>query len=74
MDEPLRAAFGFPRPHPAFRALVRAGLTGRARALRFFPPRRRPLLPRDLPQVRSYPHGYDVAALGTFPDRDSTAV
>jgi hypothetical protein len=31
------------------------------------PPRRRPLYPRDLPQVRSYPHGYDVAALGTFP-------
>jgi hypothetical protein len=68
LDEPLIKAFGFPRPNPAFRALVRAGLRARGRALRLFPPRRRPRYPRDLPQVRSYPHGYDVAALGTFPD------
>jgi hypothetical protein len=70
MDQPLIEAFGFPRPSPAFRTLVRAALRARGRVLRFFPPRRRPLYPRDLPQVRSYPHGYDVAALGTFPDGD----
>jgi hypothetical protein len=70
MDDPLIDAFRFPHPNPVFRALVRAGLRARGRALRLFPPRRRPLYPRDLPQVRSYPHGYDVAALGTFPDGD----
>src|SRR4051794_19056716 len=68
MDAPLLDAFRFPHPHPAFRALVRAGLRARGRAVRFLPPRRTPLLPRDMPQVRSYPHGYDVAALGTFPE------
>jgi hypothetical protein len=67
MDDPLLDAFGFPHPNRAFRFVVRAGLAARGRALRFFPPRRRPRFPRDMPQVRSYPHGYDVAALGTFP-------
>ncbi|NYJ07121.1 oxygenase MpaB family protein [Petropleomorpha daqingensis] len=71
MDAPLLDAFRFPHPHPAFRALVRAGLRARGRAVRFLPPRRRPLLPRDMPQVRSYPQGYDVAALGTFPEREA---
>jgi ER-bound oxygenase mpaB/B'/Rubber oxygenase, catalytic domain len=73
MDDPLLDAFRFPRPHPVFRAVVRAGLAVRGRAVRFFPARRRPLLPRDLPQIRSYPHGYDVAALGTFPDGGVTS-
>jgi hypothetical protein len=74
MDDPLIDALGYPRPNAAYRALVRAGLKGRGRVLRFFPPRRRPLYPRDLPQIRSYPQGYDVAELGTFPDRDPAAV
>ena len=69
MDDPLLDAFGFPHPNPAFRALVRAGLKGRGRFVRFLPARRRPLFARDLPQIRSYPDGYDVAALGTFPER-----
>jgi hypothetical protein len=68
MDDPLLDAFGLPRPHPAFRALVRAGLKARARFVRFLPARREPLFARDLPQIRSYPHGYDVAGLGTFPE------
>jgi hypothetical protein len=74
MDDPLLDAFRFPRPNPAFRALVRAGLWGRARFERFLPPRRTPLLARDLPQIRSYPDGYDVGDLGTFPEREPTAV
>src|SRR4051812_36511943 len=58
MDDPLLDAFRFPHPHPLFRTLVRAALRARGRLVRFLPPRRRPLLPRDMPQVRSYPHGY----------------
>jgi ER-bound oxygenase mpaB/B'/Rubber oxygenase, catalytic domain len=67
MDEPLLDAFGFPHPHPVFRALVRGGMKARARVERFLPARTEPRFARDLPQIRSYPHGYDVAELGTFP-------
>ncbi len=34
---------------------------------RRLPPRREPLYARQLPNIRSYPRGYDVAELGTFP-------
>ncbi|TQN43858.1 uncharacterized protein DUF2236 [Blastococcus colisei] len=68
MEAPLLDAFGFPHPHPVFRALVRGGLVARGRFVRFLPPRRTPFFARQLPQIRSYPHGYDVARLGTFPD------
>src|SRR3954447_10265100 len=61
MDGPLLDAFGFPRPHPAVRALVRGGLKARGRVERFLPARTEPRFARDLPQVRSYPNGYDVA-------------
>ncbi|MFD2093054.1 oxygenase MpaB family protein [Blastococcus deserti] len=67
MDAPLLDAFGFPRPHPTLRALVRAALRTRGRVVRLLPPRRQPYFARQLPQIRSYPHGYDVARLGTFP-------
>jgi hypothetical protein len=67
MDDPLLSALRYPRPNPLLRTLVRAGLASRGAVLRFFPPRRRPRLPRDMPQVRSYPDGYRVPELGTFP-------
>src|SRR3954469_23022621 len=70
MDDPLLDAFRFPHPHPVFRALVRAGLKARGRVVRFLPPRRQPFTVAELRQIRSYPHGYDVADLGTFPERD----
>ncbi|MGY1616661.1 oxygenase MpaB family protein [Geodermatophilus sp. SYSU D00691] len=69
MDGPLLDALGYPRPHPAFRALVRAGVRARGRVVRFLPARRAPRWAGDMPQVRSYPHGHDVAELGTFPER-----
>jgi hypothetical protein len=73
MDDPLLDAFRYPRPHAAVRALVRAGLRARGRVVRLLPPRRRPLFFRQQPQVRSYPAGYRVERLGTFPvpDRES---
>jgi hypothetical protein len=67
MDDPLLDAFRFPRPHPLLRSLVRGGLKARGRAVRFLPPRREPYFARQLPQIRSYPDGYEVAGLGTFP-------
>jgi uncharacterized protein (DUF2236 family) len=67
MDGPLRDALGFPRPPPVLRVLVRGGLKARGRFVRFLPPRKQPYFAREMPQIRSYPEGYDVAALGTFP-------
>jgi hypothetical protein len=67
MDDPLLAAFQYPRPSRAERAVARAGLRLRARVVRLLPPRRQPLYARQLPNIRSYPGGYDVAGLGTFP-------
>ena len=67
MDAPLLDAFGFPHPGPVMRGLVRGGLRARGRVVRLLPPRRDPYFARQLPQIRSYPDGYEVASLGTFP-------
>jgi hypothetical protein len=67
MDPPLLAAFGFPRPGRTMRTLARTGLRARGRVVRLLPPRQEPYFARQLPQVRSYPDGYEVAGLGTFP-------
>ncbi len=64
-DAPLVAALGFPEPPRALRAVVRAALGLRKRALGFLPPNREPnwlSLGR-----RTYPNGYAIEDLGTFP-------
>ena len=66
MDDPLLHAFRFPRPTALERRGARAVLRARADWLRRQPPRTEPLHARDLPNIRSYPDGYDVSALGTF--------
>jgi hypothetical protein len=67
MDPPLRAAFGYDAPPAAVVALSRGALKARGLLLRLFPARRDPVLIEDLPQIRSYPDGYEVEQLGTFP-------
>jgi hypothetical protein len=67
MDPPLVDALGFAQPTRSLRTLARVGLKARGRVVRFLPPRTAPFHARQLPQIRSYPDGYDVAALGTFP-------
>lgn len=71
MDERLVNAFGYPRPSCADRTLARAALRTRGRYVRSRPPRMQPRYSRQMPQVRSYPDGYDVSRLGTFPERDT---
>ncbi|GJF30604.1 peptidase [Kitasatospora sp. NE20-6] len=66
LDDPLREAFGYPRPPALLTALVRGGMRLRGRAVRLLPPRRTPHLARDGRQVRGYPGGYRVSELGTF--------
>jgi hypothetical protein len=68
MDDRLLAAFGYRRPTHWERAAASGALRLRAAVVRFLPPRREPLHARQLRSIRSYPHGYDVARLGTFPE------
>jgi hypothetical protein len=67
MDASLLDAFAFPHPSRVTRGLVRTALKARGRVVRFLPARTEPYFARQLPQVRSYPDGYSVAELGTFP-------
>ena len=63
LDDAMIASFGFPRPLPGTRALLRAALTLRGRIVRRLPPRRRPHFFTDDPN-RTYPAGYRVGGLG----------
>ncbi len=63
LDEPLIAAFGFPRPSQFMRWLVSSVLQLRAYLLRFLPPRRRPQLRTEM-RHRTYPKGYSIERLG----------
>jgi hypothetical protein len=63
LDDDMIAAFGFPRPLPLTRAILRGALELRGRALRWFPPRREAHFFTD-DRNRTYPDGYQIAELG----------
>lgn len=63
LDEPMLAAFGFPRPFPGTAALLRGTLRLRGRVVRWFPARRRPHFFTD-GHNRTYPRGYAIGRLG----------
>ncbi|MGA8987051.1 oxygenase MpaB family protein [Aeromicrobium sp.] len=67
LDDHLRAALGYPKPPRIISALAHGSLTARGRLVRRLPPRRRPKLLRDTHRVRSYPGGFMIEHLGTFP-------
>ncbi|MGC5411469.1 oxygenase MpaB family protein, partial [Streptomyces sp. DT225] len=67
LDDPLLRAFRYERPAPVARSLTRGALRLRARAVRLLPPRTTPHYARQNPEIKGYPGGYEVAALGTFP-------
>ncbi len=67
MDDPLLDAFGYPHPSRVARWLAQSALRGRALLVRRMRPRLTPKYGRDQSNVRGYPHGYDLATLGTFP-------
>lgn len=66
MDTPLLDAMGLPHPPIIFRKLVTGLLKLRARILKFLPEREKPVLftRRKYP---TYPEGYEIEELGTFP-------
>lgn len=63
LDDDMIAAFGFPRPLPGTRALLRQTLKLRGRLLRFFPPRQKPHFFTD-DRNRTHPDGYEIPNLG----------
>ena len=67
LDDHLRATFEYPRPSRLMSRLAHGSLAARGRVIRFFPPRRSPSLLSDTHRVRSYPGGFMVERLGTFP-------
>jgi hypothetical protein len=69
MDDPLLDAFGYRAPPAPVVRLARTALRLRGRLERLLPARREPLTVRDLRWVRSYPDGFDVGDMGTFPER-----
>lgn len=71
MDDRLLAAFGYQQPPHWERATASGALRLRGAIVRFLPPRKEPLYPHQRRSIRSYPHGYDIAKLGTFPHKPS---
>ena len=71
MDDDLLSAFGYDAPTRLEQVLYRGAVKVRAALLRHAPARKEPVHFEDLPQVRSYPDGYEIAKLGTFPDTRS---
>lgn len=65
MDPHLLVALGYAVPTRLERVLIRAGMRVRARVERLLPPRTEPVTVTDIPEIRSYPDGFSLAALGT---------
>ena len=63
LDEEVLTAFGFPKPLPLTRILLRRALRLRARVIRWLPPRRQPHFFTDDPN-RTHPNGYHIGELG----------
>lgn len=68
MDDPLLDAFDYPRPKAWERWLATRGLRLRAWLIGRMPARRDPRYVRDMGYYRTYPKGFEVGELGTFPD------
>ncbi len=73
MDDPLLDAFGYPRPGRTMRRLSQGALRMRGRLMARRPARREPRWVRDTGYFRSYPMGYVVERLGTFPGDEPEA-
>ena len=63
LDESMIASFGFPKPLPLTRPLLRAGLKLRGRAVRLLPARRTAHFFTDN-RNRTYPESYRISELG----------
>ncbi|MCF8587486.1 oxygenase MpaB family protein [Gordonia liuliyuniae] len=67
MDDRLLDAFHYAKPPRLVVAASRRAMRARAAFVRMLPPRRKPKGASDSHRVKSYPDGYRVEAMGTFP-------
>ncbi|GAB3135018.1 oxygenase MpaB family protein [Tsukamurella serpentis] len=67
MDEPLLRAFHYRRPSPVVRFLAVSALKLRAAVVAKMPARREPQHVYDMPRIKTYPRGFTVEQMGTFP-------
>ena len=67
LDDNVRETFGFDRPAPWMSKLAHGSLRARGRLIRFFPARRKASMLKNTHRIRSYPNGYLIERLGTFP-------
>lgn len=67
MDDHLRDAFRYAAPSPVVVRVSRSALRLRGRLEALLPARRNPKRIGDLRIIRSYPDGFEVDRLGTFP-------
>jgi len=70
LDDTMRDAFGFPRPHPLLSRMVLGSLVLRGRLVRWLPVRRRARFFTD-GRNRTHPKGYEIAGLGPERLRDA---
>jgi hypothetical protein len=66
MDTPLLDSFRYRDPGPVARRLSEGALKVRARIVAVLPARRKPLHVHDMPRIKSYPNGFEIAKMGTF--------
>jgi hypothetical protein len=67
MDEPLIRAFGFKEPGRFARRIAALSLKLRARFVALLPPRRKPSYVHEMARIKSYPGGFIISEMGTFP-------
>lgn len=63
LDDMMLDAFGFPKPLPGTRPLLKASLKLRGLLVRLLPPRKKPQFFCDI-RNRTYPQGYTIPKLG----------
>ena len=68
LDPHLRESFGYRHPPKVVVALSHLAVRLRGRFVRLLPPRRKPQYANDLKRIKSYPGGYLIEKLGTFPE------
>lgn len=69
LDPNIREALGYPTPSRLTTALVEGGLAIRRFIVRTLPARRKVVRAAKNRRVRGYPNGWDLAKVGTFPER-----
>lgn len=72
LDPRLRRALRYDEAPALVSAGVEAALRVRKHLLAWMPARRDYVSPLDRMRLRTYPRGYDIARVGTFPDREAS--